>query len=65
MIGPVVNEAPAERLLELIEDARDKGAEVLAGGEADGNLHRARPSSRASRPRCGSTPRSRSGRSSR
>ena len=37
MIGPVVNDAARERLLELIEDARAKGAEVLAGGEADGN----------------------------
>jgi vanillin dehydrogenase len=37
MIGPVVTEASKERLLELIADARDKGAEVLAGGAADGN----------------------------
>ena len=41
MIGPVVNDAARERILELIEDARAKGAEVLAGGEADGNVHRA------------------------
>jgi acyl-CoA reductase-like NAD-dependent aldehyde dehydrogenase len=38
MIGPVVTEASRERLLELIEDARAKGAAVLAGGTADGNL---------------------------
>src|SRR4051812_28635257 len=38
MIGPVVNDASRERVLELIEDARAKGADVLAGGEADGNL---------------------------
>ena len=38
MIGPVINDASRERVLELIEDARAKGAEVLAGGEADGNV---------------------------
>jgi vanillin dehydrogenase len=38
MIGPVVNKESRDRLLDLIEDARDKGAEVLAGGDADGNL---------------------------
>jgi benzaldehyde dehydrogenase (NAD) len=38
MIGPVINDASRERVLELIEDARAKGAQVLAGGEADGNL---------------------------
>jgi acyl-CoA reductase-like NAD-dependent aldehyde dehydrogenase len=38
MIGPVVDDASRERLLELIGDARDKGAEVLAGGDAEGNL---------------------------
>jgi benzaldehyde dehydrogenase (NAD) len=38
MIGPVVDDASRERLLELIDDARGKGAEVLAGGGADGNL---------------------------
>ncbi|MEA2126967.1 MAG: vanillin dehydrogenase [Solirubrobacteraceae bacterium] len=38
MIGPVINEASRKRVLELIADARDKGAEVLAGGEADGNV---------------------------
>ncbi len=37
MIGPVVNDAARERILELIEDARAQGAEVLAGGSADGN----------------------------
>ena len=37
MIGPVVSDAARERILELIEDARAKGAEVLAGGDADGN----------------------------
>jgi acyl-CoA reductase-like NAD-dependent aldehyde dehydrogenase len=38
MIGPVINDAARERIVELIADARDKGAEVLAGGEAEGNL---------------------------
>jgi benzaldehyde dehydrogenase (NAD) len=38
MIGPVINDASRTRVLELIEDARAKGAEVLAGGDADGNL---------------------------
>jgi benzaldehyde dehydrogenase (NAD) len=38
MIGPVVDGAARERLLELIDDARAHGAHVLAGGDADGNL---------------------------
>ena len=38
MLGPVVSDAARERVMELIEDARSKGAELLAGGEADGNL---------------------------
>jgi vanillin dehydrogenase len=38
MIGPVINDASRERVLELIEDAKAKGAQVLAGGEADGNV---------------------------
>jgi benzaldehyde dehydrogenase (NAD) len=38
MIGPVVNDGARERVLELIEDARSKGADVLSGGDADGNL---------------------------
>jgi benzaldehyde dehydrogenase (NAD) len=37
MVGPVVDAPARERILELIEDARAKGAEVLAGGDADGN----------------------------
>jgi benzaldehyde dehydrogenase (NAD) len=37
-IGPVVDDAARERILELIADARTKGAQVLAGGDADGNL---------------------------
>jgi acyl-CoA reductase-like NAD-dependent aldehyde dehydrogenase len=35
-IGPVVNEAALRRITELVEDARGKGADVLAGGSADG-----------------------------
>jgi vanillin dehydrogenase len=38
MLGPVVDDAARERVMELIEDARSKGADVLCGGEADGNL---------------------------
>jgi acyl-CoA reductase-like NAD-dependent aldehyde dehydrogenase len=38
MIGPVINDAARARVMELIEDARAKGAEVLAGGGADGNV---------------------------
>ncbi|MEA2154059.1 MAG: hypothetical protein QOE11_199 [Solirubrobacteraceae bacterium] len=38
MIGPVVDDASRVRVLELIGDAREKGAQVLAGGDADGNL---------------------------
>jgi vanillin dehydrogenase len=38
MIGPVINDAARTRVLELIGDAKAKGAEVLAGGESDGNL---------------------------
>jgi acyl-CoA reductase-like NAD-dependent aldehyde dehydrogenase len=38
MIGPVLNVAAAQRVAELIEDARAKGARVLAAGEADGLL---------------------------
>lgn len=38
MIGPVITDGARERIMELIDDARSKGAEVLAGGEADGNL---------------------------
>jgi benzaldehyde dehydrogenase (NAD) len=38
MIGPVVDDASREHVLELIADAREKGAAVLAGGAADGNL---------------------------
>jgi benzaldehyde dehydrogenase (NAD) len=38
MVGPVINDAARERVVDLIEDARGKGADVLAGGEADGNV---------------------------
>jgi acyl-CoA reductase-like NAD-dependent aldehyde dehydrogenase len=38
MIGPVVNAAAAERVRELLQDAKDKGARVLTGGDADGLL---------------------------
>jgi len=35
-VGPLINEAAAERVLSLIEDARQKGAKVLAGGKRCG-----------------------------
>jgi len=35
-IGPLVNRASLERLVGMVEDARSKGATVVAGGEADG-----------------------------
>lgn len=38
MIGPVVSESAASRIMQLIGDARDQGAHVLTGGEGDGNL---------------------------
>jgi vanillin dehydrogenase len=38
MVGPVTSDAARARVMELIDDARSKGAEVLAGGDADGNL---------------------------
>jgi acyl-CoA reductase-like NAD-dependent aldehyde dehydrogenase len=38
MVGPMVDGAARERVVELIEDARAKGAQVLAGGDADGNV---------------------------
>jgi benzaldehyde dehydrogenase (NAD) len=38
MIGPVVTDAARERVLELIADARERGAEILSGGDADGNV---------------------------
>ncbi|WCB94410.1 Vanillin dehydrogenase [Baekduia alba] len=38
MIGPVVNARAAQRVAELLEDAKAKGARVLTGGEPDGLL---------------------------
>jgi benzaldehyde dehydrogenase (NAD) len=38
MLGPVIDDASRERVMELIEDAKAKGAQVLAGGTAEGNL---------------------------
>jgi vanillin dehydrogenase len=35
-IGPLINEAALERVSGLVDDARDHGAQVLAGGTADG-----------------------------
>jgi acyl-CoA reductase-like NAD-dependent aldehyde dehydrogenase len=39
-IGPLINAGALDRVSELIEDAVDKGAELLTGGEADGLVYR-------------------------
>jgi acyl-CoA reductase-like NAD-dependent aldehyde dehydrogenase len=35
-IGPVITKGALERISELVEDAKQKGAKVITGGEADG-----------------------------
>ena len=37
-IGPVINSAAVERIGELLEDAKSKGARVLAGGDVEGSV---------------------------
>jgi acyl-CoA reductase-like NAD-dependent aldehyde dehydrogenase len=39
-VGPVIDEDARDRVLEWIEEARREGAEILAGGELDGELIR-------------------------
>jgi len=39
-VGPVIDEGARERILAWIGEARDGGAEVLAGGDLDGDLIR-------------------------
>jgi acyl-CoA reductase-like NAD-dependent aldehyde dehydrogenase len=39
-VGPVIEEDARDRILEWIEEARKAGAEILAGGELDGELIR-------------------------
>jgi acyl-CoA reductase-like NAD-dependent aldehyde dehydrogenase len=39
-VGPVIDEDARERILSWIDEARDGGAEVLAGGDLDGELIR-------------------------
>jgi benzaldehyde dehydrogenase (NAD) len=39
-IGPVVNEDAAKHVSELIADAKEKGARIVAGGDADGTMLR-------------------------
>jgi acyl-CoA reductase-like NAD-dependent aldehyde dehydrogenase len=39
-VGPVIDEGARERILSWIEEAREGGAEVLAGGDLDGELIR-------------------------
>ncbi len=37
-VGPVIDDDARERVLEWIEEARSLGADILAGGEADGTV---------------------------
>jgi acyl-CoA reductase-like NAD-dependent aldehyde dehydrogenase len=39
MVGPVVNARASEHLTALLDDARDHGAQIAAGGTHDGPLH--------------------------
>jgi acyl-CoA reductase-like NAD-dependent aldehyde dehydrogenase len=39
-VGPVIDEEARDRILEWVEEARSAGAEVLTGGELDGELVR-------------------------
>jgi acyl-CoA reductase-like NAD-dependent aldehyde dehydrogenase len=39
-VGPVIDEGARERILSWIDEAREGGAEVLAGGDLDGDLIR-------------------------
>jgi acyl-CoA reductase-like NAD-dependent aldehyde dehydrogenase len=39
-VGPVIDEGARDRILEWIEEARTRGAEVLTGGDLDGELIR-------------------------
>ena len=39
-VGPVIDEDARERILSWIDEARDGGAEVLSGGDLDGDLIR-------------------------
>jgi acyl-CoA reductase-like NAD-dependent aldehyde dehydrogenase len=38
-IGPLINAGALDRVSELVEDAVDKGAQILTGGEADGLVY--------------------------
>ncbi len=38
-IGPLINAGALERVTELVQDAVDKGAQLLTGGEADGLVY--------------------------
>ena len=39
-VGPVIDEGARKRILEWLEEARDGGAEILTGGDLDGELIR-------------------------
>jgi acyl-CoA reductase-like NAD-dependent aldehyde dehydrogenase len=41
IIGPLINETAVQTVKDRVEDAVARGAEVLAGGEADGAVYRA------------------------
>lgn len=38
VIGPLINKAAIDKILKLIEDAKNKGGEILCGGKAHGNF---------------------------
>ena len=38
-IGPIINERQLEKIRTQVEDARDRGAKVLAGGTSNGNFY--------------------------
>jgi benzaldehyde dehydrogenase (NAD) len=39
-IGPLINQAALQRVSELVEDARSRGADVVTGGQAEGPCYR-------------------------
>ena len=41
IIGPLINESALQTVTERVNDAVDKGAKVLAGGESEGSVYRA------------------------
>lgn len=41
VIGPIINEKQIVKIVEQVEDARDKGANILVGGTRDGQFYNA------------------------